>query len=154
MIERWSWQGAATAEQVIAAARALVDTPFVPHGRLPGVGVDCIGVGVLVCRATGLVDPDADITGYPMVPDGTLLDICDRLLLRTHQPRPGGMGVFVMGGSQAHHLGIAVPYRGGGVAFVHAIGPGGLHNRVRETRLMPPMRLVRSYLIPGVQWAS
>ena len=151
---RWNWIGTATPDAVIAAARALCETPFVPHGRLPGVGVDCIGVGVLTCRACGLVAADADITGYPMIPDGTLVETCDRLLIRAREPVVGGMGIFVMGGAQAHHLGVFVPYRYGGVAIVHAIGPAGLHNRVKETRLMPPMRLVRSYTVPGVAWAS
>jgi hypothetical protein len=46
-------------------------------------------------------------------------------------------------------LAIVVPYAHGGVSFVHAVGPGA-PNMVRENRLMPPMRLVRNYAIPGV----
>jgi cell wall-associated NlpC family hydrolase len=147
-LSRWVWQGSASVDEVVAAARALRETPFVPHGRLPGKGVDCIGLGVLVCRACGLVKPDADITGYPLVPDGTLVEICDRLLIPA-KPSAGGMGIFIMGGAQAHHLGIFAPYAHGKLSIVHAIGPGG-RNRVKETRMLPEMRLVRSYSIPGV----
>lgn len=150
-LSRWVWRGACTPDDVVREAMALVDTPFVAHGRLPGVGVDCIGLGVLVCRACGLVPPDADITGYPMVPDGTLLEICDRLLIRSRAQVVGGMGVFVYGGSQAHHLGIFVPHPSRGLAIVHAIGPGGLHDRVRKTPLqVSGLRFVRAYTIPGV----
>lgn len=146
----WAWTGSASADDVVRAARSLIGTPFVAHGRLPGVGVDCIGVGVLTCRACGLVAPDADITGYPLIPDGTLLDTCDGLLLRASQPVVGGMGVFVFGGAREHHIGIYTPYRHGGVAIVHAVGPGGLHDKVIESRLLPQMRVVRSYTVPGV----
>jgi cell wall-associated NlpC family hydrolase len=46
-------------ETIIKAARGLVGTPFHHQGRLPGVGLDCVGVVVLVARACGLevVDP-------------------------------------------------------------------------------------------------
>lgn len=149
-LSRWEWIGRCSEDDMVRAARALIKTPFVPHGRLPGIGVDCIGVGVLACRACGLVAPDADITGYPLIPDGTLLDICDQLLLPAQAPVVAGMGVFVFGGAREHHIGIFVPYRYGGTAIVHAVGPGGNHNAVIESRLLPQMRLVRCYTVPGV----
>lgn len=149
-LSRWVWTGTCTADDIEREALALCGTPFVPHGRLFGIGVDCIGLGVLVCRACAIVAPDADITGYPMVPDGTLLDICDSLLIRSKNPHVAGMGVFVMGGSQAHHLGIYVPYAPGVLAIVHAVGPGG-RNQVIKTRMLSSMRFVRSYTVPGVR---
>jgi hypothetical protein len=84
-----------------------------------------------------------------MVPDGSLVGTCDQLLIRAREPQAGGLGVFVMGGAQAHHLGIFTPYQGGGLAIVHAVGPGG-RNQVLETRLLSSMRLLRAYRVPGV----
>lgn len=37
---------------IVAAARACVGTPFRPQGRVPGLGLDCVGV-VLVAAAAG-----------------------------------------------------------------------------------------------------
>jgi hypothetical protein len=148
---RWQWVGTSTPEAVAQAARACLDTPFVPQGRLLGVGTDCIGVGVLTCRATGLCRPDDDVTGYPMVPDGRFVPACEAIGLVRAPMHVGGMAVFAFGASGPHHLGIVVPYSHDGkkFAFVHAIGPGQ-PKRVVESRLLPSMRVIASYRIPGV----
>jgi hypothetical protein len=142
---RWAWVGTASVEAVAQAARACLRTPFVPQGRLLGVGVDCIGVGVLTCRATGLCRPDDDVTGYPMVPDGRFVPACEAIGLIRSEPHAGGMGVFAFGASGAHHLGIFVPYRHGGLAIVHALAKG-----VVESRLLPSMHVIAAYAVPGV----
>jgi hypothetical protein len=145
---RWAWVGASTVDAVVQAARACLRTPFVPQGRLLGVGMDCIGVGVLTCRATGLCRPDDDVNGYPMTPDGRFVPACEAIgLLRVNRPTVGGMGVFTFGGSEAHHLGVVVPYAHDErkLAFVHAVREG-----VRESRLLPQMRVIAAYAIPGV----
>lgn len=41
--------GAAIAEQ----ATALIDTPFLLHGRDPGVGIDCVGLVASCLKRTG-----------------------------------------------------------------------------------------------------
>jgi len=38
---------------IIAAARACVGTRFRAQGRLPGVGLDCVGVALVAARAAG-----------------------------------------------------------------------------------------------------
>jgi len=59
---------------IVAAARELIDTPFRHQGRAPGVGVDCAGVFVLVCRAFGL--PVEDEPAYGRNPYKGLLEQC------------------------------------------------------------------------------
>ena len=39
-----------TADEVIAAARAELGTPFMHQGRLPGIALDCAGLAVVVAR--------------------------------------------------------------------------------------------------------
>lgn len=54
-------------------ARKHLGTPFRHQGRLPGVGLDCVGLLVMVARALGL--EHVDRRAYTMRPDGhTLLE--------------------------------------------------------------------------------
>lgn len=55
-----------TADDIIAAARACLGTPFRHQGRIPGTGLDCAGVVVEVARAVGA--SPLDVSGYGRVP--------------------------------------------------------------------------------------
>ena len=55
-----------TPDDIIAAARACLGTPFRHQGRLPGVGLDCAGVAVEVARALGCAP--LDVSGYGRTP--------------------------------------------------------------------------------------
>jgi NlpC/P60 family putative phage cell wall peptidase len=59
-------------EAIVRAARACLETPFVHQGRLPGVGLDCIGLLVAVARAIGYPHQDRD--GYGRLPAQGLLE--------------------------------------------------------------------------------
>lgn len=50
---------------VIAAARAMLGTPFHHQGRLPGIGLDCSGLVSSVARTLGLCRGVPDWTDYP-----------------------------------------------------------------------------------------
>jgi len=58
-------------DEIIAAARECLGTPFRHQGRLPGVGLDCAGVAVHVARRLGLVPQDSGHYGRLPV-DGQL----------------------------------------------------------------------------------
>lgn len=61
---------------VVAAARACIGTPFRHQGRLPGVGLDCAGLGIVAAKAAGI--EIKDFTGYPRLPfDGMLKKMFD-----------------------------------------------------------------------------
>jgi cell wall-associated NlpC family hydrolase len=51
------------ADAVIAAARACIGTPFRHQGRLPGVGLDCAGLGIVAAKSVGI--DIKDFVGYP-----------------------------------------------------------------------------------------
>ena len=61
-----------TADEIIAAARACIGTPFLHQGRQPGVGLDCAGVAVHVAGALGceLIDQ----AGYGRQPAHGMLE--------------------------------------------------------------------------------
>lgn len=105
---------------ISAAALALVGTPFHAQGRLPGVGLDCIGVIVCAARACGLALEDR--TAYPMQPDGTLMPEAARQLTRVSgDPDEGDILVMSFGG-EPHHVALLVD----GGRIVHA------YNHVRK----------------------
>ena len=55
-----------TADDIIAAARACLGTPFRHQGRVAGEALDCAGLAVQVARACGCAVVDAEAYGpYP-----------------------------------------------------------------------------------------
>lgn len=59
------------AQGVIDAARACLGTPFLHQGRVPGVGLDCLGLVVVAYRANHFKINDR--IDYTLQPDGTAL---------------------------------------------------------------------------------
>jgi NlpC/P60 family putative phage cell wall peptidase len=57
-----------TRNQLTLKAREYLGTRFHHQGRLKGIGIDCIGLLVCVCRDLGL--PHTDIPDYSRQPDG------------------------------------------------------------------------------------
>ena len=119
---------------VVTAARSWLGTPFHHQGRMKGVGVDCIGVVVGVCRdlslmshiqdANGAPRPitDFDQTAYAREPQGKLLEqnldaFLDRISADSIEP--GDVALFVMA-KHPQHVGIFGDYVGGGLSLIHA----------------------------------
>ena len=130
----------------VAIARRYIGTPFHHQGRVPGVGLDCVGVLICVARDLGLVTPDFDVTGYHRQPDGHELM---RHLSAHLEPvaqtdmQPGDI-VCVAFDKHPQHVGIVGDYRHGGLSIIHAASK---HGEVIETRLMftPAMRFVAAF---------
>ena len=149
----------ASREQVVSAARGLLNTPFHHQARAPGVGIDCAGLLIVVCWQLGLKPRTFDVKGYGPIPDGSLKRYCDEHMLRIPQSamQPGDAILVAWQGGDPQHLGIVVdhPCRDQ-LAMVHALGPrkpvGGGKARVIETRLMfgRVMQFVAAYSLPGV----
>ena len=142
-----------TAANVIRAAQDLLDTPFHHQGRVPGVGLDCAGVPIVIARALELVAPDFDVTGYPRAPDGqTLQRYCAEHMLPAPAPEPGGVVLVAWGDGPPQHLGIVAPWRHGGLAMIHA--ESRRHHAVVMTRLQFgwSMRLAGAYRLRGVTY--
>ena len=64
-----------TADDIIAAARSQLKTPFVHQGRVPGKALDCAGLVVTVARLVG-IDP-VDVGGYSRIPTGVLAGVME-----------------------------------------------------------------------------
>ncbi len=140
-----------TSDQILAAARSWIGTPFVHQGRLKGVGVDCVGLLVGVGRELGMVAPDFDVEPYPRIPDGVTLLGRAGLHLTPAEPgaplQPGDI-VVVRFRKYPQHFGIVGEHVHGGLSIVHA---DALSDRCVETRLMfsPTMLHVATFKFPG-----
>lgn len=141
-----------TRQDVVRAARQLLDTPYHHQGRLRGVGVDCVGLLIGVARDLGLVPSGFDVPPYPRTPDGTSLMHLAELHMQPLQPgeavQPGHV-VVVRFDQEPQHLGVAADYRHGGLSLIHSVARPG---RVIETRLMfsRAMAFVAAFQLPGV----
>lgn len=137
---------------IAAAAMELVDTPYLHQGRLPGKALDCAGVPITLSWRFGIKPRSFDITGYTGTPDGhTLKAYCDEHLVPIEASAMQIADVLLLDwGRLPTHLAVLVPHYHGGLAVVHALGPGGMA-RVRCTPLnYPRMRIVAAYSFPGV----
>lgn len=110
-----------TRAELCAAALALVGTPFHPQGRVPGVGIDCIGVAICAARACGIAI--ADRTDYPMQPNGILRGELNARLQRVQGEPQAGDLLMMRFDTAPHHVALLID----GGRIVHA------HMRARRT---------------------
>ncbi|MER2519727.1 MAG: NlpC/P60 family protein [Bdellovibrionales bacterium] len=114
---------------MIAAARACLGTPFHHQGRLPGQGLDCVGLIVVAARAAGLEVEDR--RDYARRPDGAslvaALQAHGAALVVGRGIAAGDILVFRYDG-QPQHVALATEAD----AMIHSFAPAG---RVVETSL-------------------
>lgn len=137
---------------VVAKAREYLDTPFHHQARLKGVGIDCVGLVICVCKDLNILSPEYDVTGYPRIPDGTsfLYHAEEVLITIPSESMQIGDAVVVSYDRDPQHIGILGDYRHGGFSIIHASSEA---NKVIETRLMfsEYMKFVGAYALPGVE---
>lgn len=131
-----------TGDDVVAAARGWLGTPWHHQGRLKGVGVDCVGLVIGVARELDL--SIFDVTGYHHRPAlGAVEQGCRAQMLPVDPATPGDVLLFEVGG-QPQHLGFLTD-----VGVLHALAP---MRRVVEHRLDEEWtrRIVAAFRLPGV----
>lgn len=113
------------ADDILDDARCFVGVPFRHQGRNPGIGIDCIGLGVLYLRRRGYTVRDR--TDYGRDPDGTLRAALEGALgpavaigrgCQAHA-RPGDMLMIEWAADHPRHVAIASELYGG-PALIHA----------------------------------
>jgi cell wall-associated NlpC family hydrolase len=95
-----------TPAQITAAALSMVDTPFHAQGRLPGVGLDCIGV--MVCAALACGIPIKDRTDYPLRANGELKKELEARLTRVYGAPQEGDILMMRWTGEPHHVAIYI----------------------------------------------
>lgn len=106
-----------TRKDICDKAREYLDTPYVNQGRLKGIGIDCAGLIVEICKELNCYN-GGDYEGYSMTPDGHKLfktcqeyagkekDIEDMeagdILLMRFASNPQHLGILLEDGYIAH----------------------------------------------------
>ena len=133
---------------VIREARRLIGTPYLHQQRVPGVGVDCIGLAVLIGRALDL--GVGDYKGYGPIPNnGEFERVIEERLLRAN-PVPGTVLLFrSLTSRQAAHCGLLTDNGN----LVHAFSKLG---RVVEHVYAGfwPKLLISAWAFPGVDYPA
>lgn len=141
-----------TGADVVACARTWIGTPFVHQHRIKGVGADCLGLIIGVCRELLMVESTFDVTGYTRQPDGTMISQADVHMTRVMAPEIGDIAVFRFD-RQPQHMGFIADYVHGGHSVIHALDQRGRKGgKVVEHRLDPSWRsrIVAVYRLPGI----
>jgi cell wall-associated NlpC family hydrolase len=114
-------------EQMIAAARGCLGTPFHHQGRGPGIGIDCIGLIVVALRAAGFHVHDR--TDYGRRPDGKSLiaALAAHGAVQTANIAAGDVLLFRYD-NQPQHAALAT----GADTMIHSFAPAG---KVVETSI-------------------
>lgn len=136
--------------QIVATARTWINTRFHHQARVKGVGCDCAGLVIGVCKELGL--SEFDKTDYTRHPDGVMLQqVCDDNMsrIRFEDAKPGDVLLFRFE-VLPQHLAIIGDYVHGGLSIIHAYAPS---RKVIETRLDSVWieRIVSAYRLPGVE---
>lgn len=127
------------AEKILTEARACIGTPFRHQGRIPGVGLDCAGLLVVVARAIGA--EVRDVPAYGRNPAGGLLEAtldAQPCLERVADRQPGDL-LLMRFASAPQHLAVFA-----GDTIIHSYQQVG---QVCEHRLAGvwAARIVRAY---------
>lgn len=139
----------ATREQIVAAARGWLGTPFHHQGRLKGVGVDCAGVIVEVARELGI--SDVDVQGYGHRPDSRELEqLCrDHMtLIPFARSKPGDVLLITID-SAPQHLAFRTDIHGHW-GLLHSYAPA---RRVVEHGIDQgwAAKIAAAFILPGVE---
>ena len=135
-----------TPDLVVAEALKLVDTPYSHQGRKPGVGIDCIGLPILVAKNLSL--GDFDEIDYGRRPNGTLKrkieQVCQPIVIQ-----PGALLIFKIA-VEAQHCGIVSEHHLEGFGLIHAwdVANKVVHQRLGDWR----KKIVGCYGMPGVEY--
>jgi cell wall-associated NlpC family hydrolase len=127
---------------IVAAARGCVGTRFRAHGRMPGLGLDCVGVVLVAAAVLPLrppVLPPYRLGGTPPDIASVFIEIC---ATRIDRALPGDVIVIAPAPDQ-RHFGIVTPL---GMVHAHA----GL-GRVLEAPIDPDWPVVQAWRLPGAR---
>jgi NlpC/P60 family putative phage cell wall peptidase len=124
-----------SADLIVAAARAYINTPWRHQARLKGVGVDCIGLLWCALRDAGIEVPD--VADYARAPSGArLIQELESRFMRVHSTwQLADVLAFTWGDANPWHVGLV-----SGLAPPKIIHSYSHLGKVTEMRLDPAWR--------------
>lgn len=132
-----------TGLDIVKEARTWLNTPFRHQARLKGVGVDCLGVVIGVCKALKLAEGYDDITNYSRRPNSQKIQaeiIKYGVPINLSDSMPGDIGLFKFTKEPQHFaiftdIGILHAYSDAGKCIEHGF------DGIWENRLVQVYRL-------------
>lgn len=141
-------------DDILEFARSLVDTPFHHAARVPGVGIDCVGLIVLTGARVGSWPSGFDVLPYPEVPKGMYMrTVCrQHLVKKSYSSMIAGDIVLVISDESPQHVGIVGNYKDTQELSVIHASSIATPPRVVEHPLVfsRRFRFVEAYSFPGV----
>jgi hypothetical protein len=146
-----------TRDQIVAAARGYLGTPFQDKGRRKGQGMDCVGLILCVCHDLGLDDRHgAPVTAnlyhdYSGQPAGMFVQqsVAKHLVAKAVPAmQPGDVVTLALPSAPCHVAFVGA--RGTQLTLIHAYSGGGA--KVMENDITPQWkrRIKGCFSIPGV----
>ncbi|HEX4499863.1 MAG TPA: NlpC/P60 family protein [Scandinavium sp.] len=114
---------AATREQIVQLARSCLGTPFRHQGRVPGRGLDCVGLVIYLSNELQLSAAHYDFTAYPRFPSqqSVQAELTEHLARVTFDDAQHGDVVLVADdGNHSCHVGILARDAEGNDRLIHA----------------------------------
>jgi murein DD-endopeptidase / murein LD-carboxypeptidase len=127
---------------IVAAARGCVGTRFRPQGRMPGLGLDCVGVLLVAAAAAGVVAGEVPVYRLGGDPPDLAVLLAGHGCWPVATALPGDVLVIAPAGRQ-RHFGIATDR---GLVHAHA----GL-DRVVEGPIDPAWVTIGAWRLPGAR---
>jgi hypothetical protein len=135
-----------TGAQIVDAARAMLGTPYVLHGRLPKVGVDCAGLFVCAAEEHGIRIKLPDDYGRVNRPDYVHHHLAKAMRVVTGGESAPGMVLVTRLGAALRHICLMEDENN----CIEAVNDPGVMKVVR--RPINWWRVDRTYAIPGVTY--
>ena len=88
-------------QEVISAARSYIGVPFRHQGR-SALGIDCVGLPIVVCQNLGLLPPSFNIANYGRLPSGELAMRLVEHCIPLDRAQPGSLIVIAWTKIAAH----------------------------------------------------
>lgn len=147
-----------TGAEVVAVAKSYENTPQRHLGRLKGVAIDCLGLGMCVVRDLALPrwqdlwnDPRLQVYDKRSPGGPNLPRVCDEYMSRIVEPTLGDVLVMSFGGNPQHFAIVSriSPLYGNPTYLIHCYNLVG--KVVEEGVNVAKAKIVRAYRFPGVE---
>lgn len=152
--DKTNFSNTPTRDDIIAAAREYIGTPFRHQGRTKS-GIDCVGLIILAAKARGLAEADFDFNGYARRPPHGLAFIelfKSKLQQKSNMDVAPGDVVIFKESRFPCHCGITA-WKDGVLSMIHAYAP---YKMVVEDYFVQggwPEKHVATFAFPGVaEW--
>lgn len=139
-----------TRDEIVKAAESMLGLPFLHQGRNPDVGVDCVGLLVVMGSKIGYPDL-VDAEAYKRTPSATVIrsvlaQNCDEIPLE--EAGVGDIYLMRMGGLKPRHTAIIYDDHDGDRFIIHASARGV---RIERKENYPTPWYVSAFRVRGLK---